>query len=145
MNTGGPVRGFIGRWLMRIQAVQGFIQIGSMMVTAASTLTFALQSIGYTHLAPYVLAIGIGGTPIFAWCYTELGLYNRKNRENSDRGANWAGPDAYINSVIGATGTFYAMNGRPPTHEELEDIEESVRRAQRYRDGIDVEEFFNHE
>lgn len=145
INTGGPIRGFISRWLMRLQAIQGFIQMGSMLVTAASTLTFALQAIGYTQLAPYVLAISFGCIPAFAWIYTEMGVYNRKNRENSDRGANWAGPDAYINSVIGATGTFYAMNGRPPTQAELEDIEESVRRAEKYRDGIDVPEFFDHD
>lgn len=141
INTGGPIRGFVARWLMRFQAVQGFIQMGSMMVTAASTLTFALQAIGYTEIAPYVLGIGLFGTPAFAWAYTELGLFNRKNREKSDRGANWAGPDAFMNSVIGAMGTYYAMNQDVPDSDEFEELQQSVELAWReYRDGINLDD-----
>lgn len=140
-NTGGPIRGFFGRWLMRFQAIQGIIGMVTGTVTAASTLTFALQSLGYAEIAPYVLALGVLSGIVFAYGYEKLGLYNRKNRENSDRGANWAGPDSYMNSVIGAMGTYYAMNQEVPNDDEFEELQECVHRAwQEYRDGIEIDD-----
>lgn len=140
-DTGGPIRGFLGRWLMRLQAIQGIVQMISIEITAASTLSVVLQNAGYGGIVKYVFITGAIGTIIAAFLYVEFGLFNRKNRENSDRGANWSGPDSYMNSVIGACGTFVAMNQRPPTEDELEDIKESVRMPwEEYRNGIDVDD-----
>ena len=133
------MRGFAGRWLMRIQAVQGILQLVGISVTAVSTLTSALVAIGHGHLAPYFLAAGLIGTPVFAWCYVELGLFNRKNRENVDRGNNFATPRDKIDDTLIGAAVFGAVHGRPPDEDELETIKESVEQPWReFRDGVDL-------
>lgn len=140
VNTGGNIRGLLGRWLMRMQAVQGIITMVSSGITAASTLTFALQSLGYTRVAPWVLGFGFIATPLFAYAYTEYGLFNRKNRENVDKGNNFATPrDKIDDSLIGAA-VFGAVHGREPDEEEMQTIMNSVEKPwKEFRDGVDLE------
>lgn len=140
VNTGGKVRGMIGRWLMRVQAVQGIIQMVSMAITAASTLTFALQSLGYTHLAPWVLGAGVVGAPVFAYIYVDHGFFNRKNRENVDRGNNFATPRDKIDDTLQGAAVFGAVHGREPSEEELETIKNAVEKPWNdFRDGVDLD------
>ena len=140
VNTAGPIRGLIGRWLMRIQAVQGILQLVGISITAASTLTSALVQLGYTEFAPYILAAGVIGAPVFAWCYVELGLFNRKNRENVDRGNNFATPRDKIDDTLIGAAVFAAVHNRPPDDEELEAIKDSVEKPWReFRDGVELD------
>lgn len=140
VNTNGAIRGLIGRWLMRVQAVQGIIQMVSMAITAASTLTFALQSIGYTHLAPWVLGTGVVGAPLFAYIYVDHGLFNRKNRENVDRGNNFATPRDKIDDTLIGAAVFGAVHGREPDDEELKTIQNAVEKPwSDFRNGVDLE------
>lgn len=142
VNTGGKIRGLIARWVFRFEAAQGIINMVFRGITAVSTLTAALALIGAERYAKWLLLIGVIGTPIFAYAYTEFGIFNRKNRERSDRGANWSGPDGYMNCVMDSVGIFYGLHGRPPTEEEYEDIKESVGIPfSEFRTGIDPEEF----
>jgi hypothetical protein len=124
---------------MRLEATRGIIQMVSMAITAASTLTFALQSLGYAHIAPYILVTGLLGVPIFAFAYVDLGIFNRKNRENIDRGNNFATPRDKIDDTLIAVGVFAALHGRPPEDDEFEAIEKSIDTYWRdYRDGVDL-------
>lgn len=139
VSTNGPIRGFIGRWLMRIQAVQGILQLIGIAVTAASTLTTALVAIGYPELAPWLLGLVLVGSPIFAYAYVELGLFNRKNRENVDRGSNYATPRDKIDDTLIGAAVFGAVHGRAPTEEELDTIKESVEKPwTEFRDGVEL-------
>jgi len=141
VNTSGPVRGFLGRWLMRIQSIQGILNMVSLAITAASTLTFALQSIGHAHLAPWVLGAGLIGAPIFAYVYVDLGLFNRKNRENVDRGNNFATPRDKIDDTLIGAAVFGAVHGRPPEDEELDAIKESVNKPwHEFRGGVELDD-----
>jgi hypothetical protein len=141
VNTGGSIRGLFGRWLMRVQAVQGILQLIGVAVTAASTLTSALVAIGHADLAPWLLVIGLVGSPIFAFLYVELGLFNRKNRENVDRGNNFATPRNKIDDTLIGAAVFGAVHGRPPTEDEIETIKDSVEQPwQEFRDGVDLDE-----
>lgn len=141
VDTGGPVRGFLARWLMRVQAVQGTLQLVGIAVTAASTLTSALVSIGMEQYAPYVLVGGAGFAPAYAYMYVEWGLFNRKNREGADRGNNFGTPRDKIDNGTNAAGIFAAMHGREPTDEELAVIESSIDKLwQEYRNGVPLEE-----
>lgn len=141
MNTGGPIRGLLGRWLMRIQAVQGILQLVGIAVTAASTLTSALVAIGQEWAAPYILTAGVVGAPLFAYVYVEFGLFNRKNRENVDRGNNFATPRDKIDDTLIGAAVFGAVHGRPPEEDELETIMESVEEPWKdFRDGVDLGE-----
>lgn len=140
VSTNGPIRGFIGRWLMRIQAVQGILQLVGITVTAASTLTSALVAVGAEEYAIPLLVVGTAGAPVFAFAYVELGLFNRKNREGSDRGNNFSVPRDIIDDTLIGTSVTAGMKGRPLTEEEMDAIEESVREKwEDFRDGVDVE------
>jgi len=125
---------------MRVQAVQGILQLFGIGVTAASTLTTALVSVGREDLALPLLAVGLLGSPVFAWCYVELGLFNRKNREGSDRGNNFATPRDKIDDTLIAVGVFAAVHGRQPGEDEVETIKQAIDGPwAEFRDGVEVD------
>lgn len=146
MKTGGPIRGLIGRWVMRVQAVQGILSLVGIAVTAASTLTTALVQVGYGEYAPWVLAAGLVGSPIFAYAYVELGFFNRKNRENVDRGDNFAGPGAAINARIRARqlgAAVAALENGHDSDEAFDFVESETNEVlAEVRNGVDLEEAY---
>ena len=140
MNTEGPIRGLIARWLMRFEAAGGILQIGFLGVTAASTLVTALSLLGLESYAPAVLVAGLVGVVVYAWAYVELGIYNRKNRERQDRGNNFAKPQNRIDDELIARGTAAGLKGETLSATEREAIDEELDDAyRRYRGGIDIE------
>jgi uncharacterized membrane protein YeaQ/YmgE (transglycosylase-associated protein family) len=140
VRTGGEIRGVIARWLMRFEAAGNILRMVFLGVTAASTLTSALALIGYEQFAPIVLSIGLLGTAVFAFAYTEFGIYNRKNRERADVGTNWAGPGMRMDDELIGAAVFAAVHGRPPDTGEQEAISEAVDKPWReFRDGIEVD------
>lgn len=138
VRTGGPIRGFIGSWIMRLEAAGGILRMAFLGVTAASTFTSALALIGLQKFAPAVLAMGVLATFSFSYAYVELGVFNRKNREKVEHGNNFARPDMRIDDTITGAAVFAALHGRPPDAEEYKQIDESVEYAyQDYRNGYD--------
>lgn len=139
--TDGPIRGFIARWLMRMEAAGNILRMAFLGVTAASTLTSALALIGLERYAPGMLAVGLAGTLVFAFSYVELGVYNRKNREQRDRGVNFAGPDMRMDDELIARGMLAALERRPLTDEERTAIKDELDSAwAEYRNGIPIED-----
>lgn len=140
IQTNGPIRGFIGRWIMRFEAAGSILRIAFLGVTAASTFTSALALIGAQKYAPIVLVFGIAVTVTFSYMYVELGIFNRKNRERVENGNNFARPDMRIDDTIIGAAVFAAREGRPPDPDEYEAIDEAVERVyQDYRNGVDIE------
>lgn len=140
LPTEGPRRGFVAKWLMRLEAAGSILRMSFLGVTAASTLTSALALIGYQWTAPYVLVSGVLATFVFAFVYVEWGVFNRKNRERVDRGNNFSRPDMRIDDEMTAVGVFAAVHGRLPDESEQETIEEAVERTyQKHRSGIEVD------
>jgi len=145
VQTGGPIRGFISRWLVRFEASQQIFRLVFLGVTAASTLTSALALLGSERYAPYVLAIGVVGSPLFAFAYVESGVYNRKNRERMDRGDNFAGPGMAMS--LYTQGDQFAAGLATALDVDERRVRAAVEAATRermteYRDGIDVETAF---
>lgn len=147
VDTGGPVRGFISRWLMRIEAAEGLIRSGFLAITAASTLTSALALIGAGEYAPWLLGFGLAGTPIFAFMYVEGGVYNRKNRERMDRGDNFIGPGATINAQIQArllaAVAEAVTEGNDAAEVEAQIMDNMGPLLRELRNGIDLQEVFD--
>jgi len=140
VKTDGPIRGFLGRWLMRLQAAKGVVQMISIELTAASTVSLTLQNAGLGQYVPHVFGLAALGTPIFAFAYVEFGLFNRKNREGSDRGSNFSTPRDKIDDTLIGAAVFGAVHGRPPEEEELENIKTAVEKPWReFRDGVEVD------
>lgn len=137
VQTGGEKRGWIARWLVRFEASQQIFRIAFLGITAVSTLTTALELIGHGNLAPYVLAVGVIGAPLFAYSYVESGVWNRKNREKMDAGTNFAGPTMRIDDEMIARSILAGEKGRELTHRERKAIKteaDSVFRE--YRNGV---------
>lgn len=138
--TDGPIRGFIGRWIMRFEAASQILSIGFQGTTAVSALSGVLAYSGLQRVVPYVLAIGVPGVFVFAWTYAELGLWNRKNREKADYGNNFARPDMRIDDEITGAAVFAAVHGRPPDTEEREAIAAATDSTWRdLRNGVEVD------
>lgn len=140
VDTEGPIRGMIGRWLMRFEAASQILSIGFQGTTAVSALSGVLTYSGFQSVVPVVLAVGVPGVFIFAFAYTELGLWNRKNREKADFGNNFARPDMRIDDEIIGAAVFAAMHGEPPDEDERAAIAEATDTTWRdLRSGVDVE------
>jgi len=125
---------------MRLQAAKGVVQMVSIELTAASTISLTLQNAGLDQWVPYVFGAAAIGTPIFAYLYVEFGLFNRKNRENVDRGNNFATPRDKIDDTLIGAAVFGAMHGRPPDDDELQTIQDAVEKPWiEFRDGVEVD------
>lgn len=145
VNTGGPVRGLISRWLFRFEASQTIFRMVFLGITAASTLTTALSLLGAEWLAPYVLAAGVAGSFPFAFLYVETGIVNRKNRERMDRSDNFAGPGMAMS--LYTQGDQFAAGLAEALDADEDRVRAAVEAATRqrmadYRNGIDVEDAF---
>lgn len=140
VSTEGPIRGWLGRWVMRFEAAGQILQLGFQGVTAVSALSGVLALTGREWIVPFVLGAGVILAFAFAYAYVELGIFNRKNRERHDRGSNFAGPKMRIDDELIGAAVFAAVHGRPPDEEEAEHISEAVDRPwQEYRQGVSIE------
>lgn len=139
VKTEGPIRGLLGRWVMRFEAAGQILSMTFQGTTAVSALSGVLAYTGQEWVVPFVLGIGIVSVFGFAYAYVELGIYNRKNREGHDRGSNFAGPKMRIDDELIGAAVFAAIHGRAPDDEEQATIAEAVDRPwQQLRDGVEV-------
>jgi len=127
------------RWLARFNVIDGLVNMISLIITAMSTALFAMQSYGYGRYAPHaIVAAGIGGT-VFTYLYAEGGVYNHQQRDYKDMSRNFTEPRDRMNKIGGALATFYALNQRPPTEKERQEIIEIVDEWWlEFRDGMEV-------
>lgn len=140
VKTGGPVRGFLGRWTFRFEASSLIFRIVFLGITAASTFTTALASVGYAHIAPWFLAAGTLASPVFAYLYVKH-IHSRKNREGSDLGDNYSGPNMLIDDILIAHAVYAARNGKPPSENESKQMRQAIKQEwARYRDGAILDE-----
>lgn len=136
----GPIRGMIGRWVMRMEASGQMLSIVFSGTTAVSALSGVLAYTGFQAYVPYVLALGGLGIFAFAFAYVELGLYNRKNREKQDRGNNFAKPQNRIDDEMIARGVAAGIHGRTLDEEELNAIDEELDTSySKHRNGLEVD------
>jgi len=139
VKTGGPIRGFFGRWIMRFEAAGQIISMVAQVTTALSALSGVLAYSGYAGYVPVVLLSGGLGGIAFVYGYTEWGIYNRKNREKQLRGKNYSKPQNAIDDAIIARTIIAAEKERTLTDEERQVIEqESIQGYQDYHNGIDL-------
>jgi hypothetical protein len=143
VRTGGPIRGLLGRWVMRFEAAGQMLSMVFQGTTAVSALSGVLAYTGFQEFVPYqqyvpvVLAVGVAGIFLFAYVYVELGVYNRKNREKQDRGNNFAKPQNRIDDEMIARGVAAGVFGRPLDNSERAAIDGEVDAAYRkFRDGV---------
>lgn len=140
VETNGPIRGFLGRWIMRFEASGQMLSLGFQGLTAVSALTGVLSLTGNERVVPIILGLAAVSMFGFAYAYVELGLFNRKNREKHDRGNNFSKPQNMIDDTMIGRSVLAAKQGRTLSDEEREAIEQEMRAAYRdYRNGIELE------
>lgn len=129
----------IARWLARIDGVSGQIRMFSLGLTAFSTFSLVLQNFGLGH---YVPGFGVGlffGTLVFAYLYTEGGVWNQVARDRADMSGNFASPGMRIDDELIARGIRAAEKGEPLDDCEREAVVEELDHAwNRYRDGVNL-------
>lgn len=136
----GPIRGVVGRWVMRFEAAGQMLGLAFQGTTAVSALSGVLAYVGYQQYVPFVLAVGGLTIAVFAFIYVEWGLYMRKNREKQDRGNNFAKPQNRIDDEMIARGVCAGMYGRELEDGERAAIDGELDSAyEKHRNGITVE------
>lgn len=127
------------RWLARIDGVSEQIRLFSLAVTAFSTFSLVLQGFGLSKFVPVFGAGFLVGGLIFAFLYSEGGVWNQVARDRADMSANFAGPTMRIDDELISRGLTAAQKGRPLTDEERAVIAEELDAAwQEYRDGVQL-------
>lgn len=128
------------RWLARVDAVKGQIQMVSLAVTAFSTFSLLLQSVGLGQLVLPVGVLGFVGAAGYAYAYAEGGVWNQVGRDRADMARNWAGPSQAIATEMTARSLRAATKGEPLTEQERDAVRNELDDAfAELRDGLDLE------
>lgn len=139
VKTHGPIRGFLGRWVMRFEASGEILRITFQGTTAVSAVSGVLAYTGNRSFVVPVLVSGALAIFAFAYCYVEWGVYNRKNRERQDRGNNFAKPQNRIDDEMIGRIVAASVKGRPLTDDERAAAQAEADEAYRdLRDGIPI-------
>lgn len=135
----GPIRGLIGRWVMRFEAAGEILRLAFQGTTAVSALSGVLAYTGFQRWVPLVLGVGVLVVIGFVFAYVELGLYNRKNREKQDRGNNFAKPQNRIDDEMIARGVAAGLYGRRLERDERAAVDAELDEAYRkHRNGLKI-------
>lgn len=128
------------RWLARVDGVSGQIRVFSLGVTAFSTFSLVLQNSGHGEFVVPLGVIGLIVSPIYTYFYAEKGVWNQVQRDKTDMSTNYSGPVMLMDDALIGIGMFYAVHGRPPTDEELDELEGAVKQQwEEYRTGVDID------
>lgn len=131
---------FFARWIARIDGVSKFIQLGMLGLTGISTATLSLRAYGHGQYAWIVISVSIIGSLVFAFYYTEGGVWNQVNRNKADLSANYSVPTMYVNQMLQIPALYSVLYNREPTKQELERAQEIVLdQWKEYRNGIDID------
>lgn len=128
------------RWLARIDGVSAHLRLAMLALTGVSTMSVALNSYGLGHFAAPVTAVLAAGMLVYAYLYTEGGVWNQVGRDKKDMSANFSGPTMRMDDELIGLAVFAAVNGREPTPDERRVISDAVDAGwQDYRDGLPAE------
>lgn len=140
MTNSNPLARYGARWLARLQAVQGIISMGMLVLTGISTGVMALQQYGHGRYAWPLIGLVTAGSLAFTYAYAEFGVYNQQRRDHADFGQNYADPRMRIDDEMIGAAVFAAVHSREPTDEELETMSRAVDKPfRKYRDGYTLE------
>ena len=128
------------RWLARVDGVSGQIRLAMLVMTGLSTATLSLRQYGLGEYAPVFIGVTAVGLAVFAYGYSEGGVWNQMARDRSDMSSNHATPRSKINTELTGVALFAALEGREPDADERAAIEAAVDEQWRERrDGVDLE------
>lgn len=128
------------RWVARVDGVKGHLNLGFQAMTGVSLASGALKYFGYQRFVPHFLVVTVGLTLLYAYLYSEGGVWNQVERDQHDLSTNFSGPNMRMDNPLIGAAVFAAQEGRPPTEEEFAAIDDAVERYwYDYRDGVSLE------
>lgn len=129
------------RWLARVDGVSGQLRLAMLGLTGVSTMSLTLQSYELgEYSAPIIVCMVVSGL-VFAYLYTEGGVWNQMARDRKDMSSNYASPNQRIGSELTSRALRAADKGRPLTAEEREAVKNELDATfHEYRDGLADEE-----
>lgn len=131
---------FGARWAARIDSVRGYIGLMFQGMTGVSIASGALKYYGFAWLAPFLIIAVAALILVFAYYYSEGGVWNQVSRDRSDMSDNFAIPRDMIGTSLTSIGIYAALRGEHPDDEEVELITEAIRdQWEELRDGVDIE------
>jgi len=127
------------RWLARVDGVSGQLRLAMLGLTGVSTGVVALRDYGYGELAaPLILGVGVG-MAVFAYYFTEGGVWNQMSRDRQDMSNNYAGPNARIQAEMMARAYLAGQKGDALTEREREAVSEELGATfEELRDGVEI-------
>lgn len=132
---------FGARWIARIDSVKSHLNLAFTAMTGVGIASSALKYFGLTALVPWFIGATAAGILVYAYYYSEGGVWNQVSRDRQDMSNNFSTPRDVIDDTLIATGMFAAQEGRPPDDEEADAIYTAVRgQWEEFRDGINLDD-----
>ena len=130
------------RWLARIDGVSGQLQLAMLGMTGLSTATLTLRQYGHGEYAWPLITVTFVFGLIFAWLYTEGGVWNQMARDRQDMSNNFANPNTRIVTEMNARALVAAMQSGELSDEQRQAIKTETDTAfEEFADGINLEEY----
>lgn len=132
------------RWVARIQAVQGQLNL---FFTALSGTSLASGALKYFGAPAWLIGVFLAGLAAllvaYVYLYSEGGVWNQKERDQTDLSTNYIGPGKAMDMLLqGRQRKVLAQaidEGWDGERISQEMDRETVALLQELRDGIDVE------
>jgi len=130
----------IARWLARVDGISGMLRLAMLGLTGVSTMSMTLRDYGLQRFVwPLIGAMGVA-TLLFAYYYTEGGVWNQVHRDKRDMSQDYSHPNLYISSFMTARALEAGQKGRKLTEEEREAMRKELSSAYvEMRDGMELE------
>lgn len=130
----------VARWLARIDGISGMLRLAMLGLTGVSTMSITLKDYGLQRFVWPLIGLLCVGTLLFAYYYTEGGVWNQVHRDKRDMSQNYATPFQRISNEMTARALYAGEKGSELSKEERDAIKQEIDMAySEMRDGIEVE------
>lgn len=133
------------RWQARINSVKGQINLVFSGMTGLGVTSGALKYYGLEQFTPFFILATVGGIALYAYYYSEGGVWNQASKDQTDLADNYSGPtmlmDARIEMKQLAYLGYVVQNGGGKQYDEILDEMEELTHEEwaALRDGVDID------
>jgi len=130
------------RWVARVQAVQGQLNL---FFTALSGTSLASGALKYFGAPTWLIGVFLAGLAAllvaYVYLYSEGGVWNQLARDRQDMSNNFAGPNSKIQTEMMARALRAGEKGEPLSESERNAVKSELDGAfAELRDGIELDE-----
>lgn len=127
------------RWVARINGVSEQARLAMLGLTGISTASLTLRQYGHGEYAWPLIGAVVGGTIVYAYLFTEGGVWNQVARDRKDMSMNYSTPSMRIDDELIARGVAAGFKGAELGDGEREAIQSELDDAfTEHRDGVPI-------